>query len=76
MLQKCFSIYLDKFRYLWYNLLCEGVVSALWRNKSTSWPFGLACFKLRDSCMFAAYMESYLFVRPKYGCAMLGFFII
>jgi len=56
---KVCPIYLDKIRYLWYNLSCEGVVSALMRNKSTSWPLGLACFKLRDSCMFAAYMESY-----------------
>ena len=47
---KIFPICLDKSRNLWYNLSREGVASAK-RNKSTSWPKGLACFKLRDSCM-------------------------
>jgi len=28
----------------------EGVAS-VYRSKSTYWPFGLACFKLRDSCI-------------------------
>ena len=28
----------------------EGVASATGRSKSTYWPQGLACFKLRDSC--------------------------
>ena len=50
---KIFPICLDKSRNLWYNLSREGE-QAQKRNKSTSWPFGLACFKLRDSCMLIA----------------------
>ena len=45
-------VYIDKICRLCYFYDNEGVVSAMMRNKSTSWPFGLACFNLRDSCMF------------------------
>ena len=35
---------------------CEGVAYAL-RSKSTYWPDGLACFKMRDSCTPMLYMN-------------------
>ncbi len=35
----------------------EGVAS-VYRSKSTYWPFGLACFKLRDSCIVKLCMKS------------------
>ena len=38
----------------------EGVAS-VYRNKSTYWPSGLACFKLRDSCIVKLYVESVYF---------------
>ena len=45
------------------------------RSKSTSWPCGLACFKLRDSCMRISYTWSLIgYSDAKYGCAVLGFF--
>ncbi len=56
----------------------EGVASvAFQRNKSTYWPFGLACFKLRDSCMLEVAIHGvYIFCSDtKYGSTLLGFFI-
>ncbi len=31
----------------------------MYRNKSTYWPSGLACFKLRDSCIAKTIHEVY-----------------
>ena len=44
----------------------EGVVSAVLRSKSTSWPHGLACFKLRDSCMYTRRAWVFVFSSTKY----------
>ena len=39
----------------------EGVAS-VYRSKSTYWPKGLACFKLRDSCIAETIHEVYIFL--------------
>ena len=72
--QRLFPIYLDKIRKLWYPIMEWGSSKRTLRSKSTSWPFGLACFKLRDSCMRNPYMRPY-YCDAKYGYTVLGFFI-
>lgn len=50
----------------------------MYRSKSTYWPFGLACFKLRDSCIAGTIHEVYIFSKicPSIVfMAVLGFFI-
>ena len=49
------AFFLDRRGNVWYSMFAfEGVAGVLARSKSTYWPFGLACFHLRDSC--AAYL--------------------
>ena len=57
--QKC--VIIQKLRK--YNP-CEGVACAFFRVASQHTDFGLACFKMRDSCILKLYMESFYIKFP------------
>ena len=71
-----FLLSLDKTRNIWYNRPREGVVSAHSVASQHPGRFGLACFKLRDSCMVAIHGVVFPAPIPSMATPCLDFFMI
>ena len=62
-----FTTHIDIFQKVWSNLASEGVASEQTQQVNILAFLGLACFKLRDSCMQIAIHGVFYISDAKYG---------